>query len=126
MSDQKVWYNYTTMSTNKEINKDKRLLNLEKGKWKKGQSGNPDGRPDGQRNYATIYREALIKLAKAKDLTPEELENELVSSGLINAHKGDYRFYKDVLDRLHGQATSKIEHSGKVTISSVLDEIEKQ
>ena len=72
--------------------------------FKDGESGNPNGRPLGQRNYATIYREALIKLAKLNDKTPEALEEEIISTGLLNARKGNYSFYKDVLDRLHGQA----------------------
>lgn len=79
--------------------------------FKEGESGNPNGRPKGQRNYATIYREALIKLAKLNDKSPEELEEEILSAGLLNARKGNYSFYKDVLDRLHGQATQKSENT---------------
>lgn len=64
------------------------------------------GRPAGQRNYATIYREALIKLGKINNKTPDELETELIASGFASAKK-DYRFYKDVLDRIHGTAIQK-------------------
>lgn len=77
--------------------------------FKKGVSGNLKGRPIGQRNYATIYKEALTKLAELNDKTPEELENEILSTGLLNARKGNYQFYKDTLDRLHGQATQNNE-----------------
>lgn len=95
------------MAQNTDKKTDKRLKNL-KPAWKKGEpSPNPAGRGLGQRNYATIYREALIKLAKLNDKTPEELENEILSTGLLNARKGNYAFYKDVLDRLHGTATNK-------------------
>ena len=83
--------------------------------FKRGEVANPTGRPLGQRNYATIYREALIKLGESEGKTPEELENELVKSGLKNAIK-DYRFYKDTLDRIHGQATEKKELSGTLRI----------
>jgi len=116
-------------SKNNEINKDKRLKNLEKGTWEKGESGNPNGRPLGQRNYATIYKEALIKLAKLNDKTPEELENEIISTGLLNARKGNYAFYKDVLDRLHGQATQKtdITSNGKTILSDrEIEEVSKK
>ncbi len=116
-------------SKNNEINKDKRLKNLEKGTWKKGESGNPNGRPLGQRNYATIYKEALIKLAKLNDKTPEELEDEIISTGLLNARKGNYAFYKDVLDRLHGQATQKtdITSNGKTILSDKeIEEVSKK
>jgi hypothetical protein len=73
---------------------------------KKGETANPNGRPKGQRNYSTIYREALIRIGAAESKTPEELEDELLESGFKMAKK-DYRFYKDVLDRIHGTATIK-------------------
>lgn len=78
--------------------------------FKPGESGNPAGRPKGQRDYATIYKEALIKLGEINGKTPEELETELLASGFAQAKK-DYRFYKDIQDRLHGQATQKSETS---------------
>ncbi|NLE26883.1 MAG: hypothetical protein GX625_16390 [Clostridiaceae bacterium] len=81
--------------------------------FKSGESGNPNGRPKGQKNYATLYREALIKLAKANKKTPDELELEILSKGILNARAGDYRFYKDLLDRLHGTAISRAELTGK-------------
>ena len=85
---------------------DKRLANL-KPAWVEGQSGNPKGRPIGQRNYKTIYIEALTKLAELNNKTPEEFENEILAKGLLSARSGDYRFYKDVHDRLHGTPTQK-------------------
>lgn len=91
---------------NTEVKTDKRLENLIP--WKKGDpSPNPDGRPNGQRNYATIYREALLKLADINGKTPDDLENEILSNALLSARKGDYRFYKDILDRLHGTPTQR-------------------
>lgn len=93
------------MAENTDRNTDKRLLNL-KPAWKKGDpSPNPNGHKLGQKNYVTLYREALIKLAKLKGTEPSELELELISNGILKAKKGDYRFYKDVLDRLLGQAS---------------------
>lgn len=86
---------------------DKRLKNL------KTDAG--PGRPIGQKNYATLYKEALIKLGSLNNKTPDELELELISSGFTNARKGDYRFYKDVLDRLHGTATQMTETKVDVT-----------
>ena len=110
-------------STNTEIitesGKEKRKKNL-KPAWKEGEpSPNPDGRPLGQKNYSTLYKEALIKLGQLNNKTPDELELELVSSGFTNARKGDYRFYKDVLDRLHGQATSKSETNMNLNVTSI-------
>jgi hypothetical protein len=74
----------------------------------KGERRNPDGRPKGQRNYATIYKEALRKIAETQGITPEEIEDIMVQSGLKNAIKGDYRFYQDTLDRLHGKPKQSV------------------
>ncbi len=71
----------------------------------KGVSGNPKGKPAGQRSYATIYREALLELAKINKTTIEELENLIVKVGFERALSGDHRFYSDMLDRIHGRAT---------------------
>lgn len=80
--------------------------------WKKGDpSPNPDGRPNGQRNYATIYKAALKKIAESQNMTPEEFEDLMLQSGLKNALK-DYRFYKDTNDRLHGPPKQDLGLSG--------------
>lgn len=79
---------------------------------KKGERLNPNGRPKGQRNYATIYREALIKIGKENNKTPEEIENMMTAKGLAEAMKGNYNFYKDVMDRAHGTAVQKNEFGG--------------
>jgi len=71
---------------------------------KKGERLNPNGRPKGQRNYKTIYREALIKIAEANDKSPEEIEEMMHQVGLNKALKGDFAFYRDINDRLHGKA----------------------
>lgn len=74
---------------------------------KKGEKLNPNGRPKGQRNYATIYREALKKMAEAKGITPEEIEEQMEQVGLNKALKGDINFHKDIKDRIHGKALNK-------------------
>lgn len=81
---------------------DKRIKNLKR-------DAGP-GRPKGQRNYATIYREALIKLATMNGMQPEEMETDILLKGLASARKGDYRFWKDLHDRVHGSATQKHDH----------------
>jgi hypothetical protein len=93
---------------------------------KPGETANPNGRPLGQRNYATIYREALIKLGQLNNKKPEELELDLVLSGFTNARKGDYRFYKDVLDRVHGTAVQNTDiKSGGEKLETTTDQLAK-
>jgi hypothetical protein len=87
--------------------------------FKPGQSGNPEGRKLGQRNYATIYREALAALAKANNKTPEELEVMIEQVGLKKAFSGDFKFFQDFRDRIHGKPIQKQEVmlEGKLTIN---------
>jgi hypothetical protein len=75
--------------------------------FEKGESGNPNGRPKGRRNFSTIFYDALENLAKKNNMEPDQLETEIVEKALLSARKGDARFYKDLMDRLHGQATQK-------------------
>lgn len=95
--------------------------------WKKGgKSPNPNGRPNGQRNYATLYREALIKLGQLNGKEPDELEVEMLSNAIKKARAGDYKFYKDVLDRIHGTALNKTDiTTGGKSISELLNNEEK-
>lgn len=79
------------------------------------------GRPPGMRNYATIYREAMQILADKNSTTPEILEAEMIANAAILARKGDYRFYKDIMDRNHGAATNKTEITGKDGKELILD-----
>jgi hypothetical protein len=80
---------------------------------KPGETHNPNGRPKGQRNYATIYREAIIKIGQSKGMTPEEVEEELERVGLGKALSGDFKFWQDVRDRIHGKPRQAIEHTGE-------------
>ena len=90
--------------------------------FKKGQSGNPKGRPVGSRSFKTLVNEAIIKIATDTGQDPLELERDIVVKGLLSARKGDYRFYKDTMDRVHGQA--KQINESVITLN--LDEETKQ
>jgi hypothetical protein len=87
-------------------------------------TGGP-GRPKGQRNYATIYREALIKIADANDKTPEEIENMMEEVGLRQGLKGNFQFWKDVRDRIHGQAKNTVEVNASLDINVTISDEEK-
>ena len=89
--------------------------------FEEGKSGNPNGRPKGQRNYATIYRAALLNIAKANDKTPEEIEEMLEVTGLKKALKGDFAFWKDVRDRIHGKPVQPVSGENGEPIAIVFD-----
>ncbi len=87
---------------------------------KPGQTANPNGRPKGQRDYKTIYREALIKIGKTQNMTPEEIEETMEQVGLKKALKGDFRFQKDIKDRLHGKAEIKADVKVDATLKTII------
>ena len=72
--------------------------------FKKGTSGNPKGRPKGQRNFATVYRIALEKIAEKKGLSEDDIEVAMAVKAIERALKGDHKFYQDTQDRIHGKA----------------------
>jgi len=99
----------------KSINsEDNRVNNLKP--FKKGQSGNPNGRPKGQKNYKTLYKEALLKIAESKGKTADEIEQDLATAGIMHAIKGNFSFYKDVMDRIHGKAEDNVNLEGSFVI----------
>lgn len=79
---------------------------------KPGETHNPNGRPKGQRNYSTIRWEAFKRIGEARNMTPEEVEQLLVTSGLEKALTGDATFYRDDLDRAYGKPPQSVELSG--------------
>lgn len=80
--------------------------------FKKGESGNPNGRPLGQRNYSTIRRIAFERIGKLKNMTAEEVEEEMVKGGLEKALQADAKFYQDDLDRAYGRPKQDVGLSG--------------
>lgn len=79
--------------------------------YKKGQSGNPDGRPTGSRNTKTLLRQLLATvLDKENPLTSEK--GKLSAEDLMHLKQiakaindGDTRAYEAVLDRMDGRPT---------------------
>ena len=103
---------------------EKSLANLKK--FPKGVSGNPKGRPKGARNFKTIFLEASKAIAEALRLgkEPDKIQVEIVKKGIIQALKGNYAFYKDILDRLYGQAKQTIETEEKKILVLIDEEDE--
>ena len=110
------------MVENRDIIREKQIANLIP--FKKGVSGNVNGRPKGQRNYATIYREALIKLSAEQNVEPGEIERELVANAINLAKKGNYQFYKDILDRIYGSSDKKNEADKLINVAMIINKYE--
>ena len=81
--------------------------------WKPGESGNPAGKPTGTRNFTTLVREALKKLAVDKDgkELPESYEALLIKRVLNKAiSQGDTRMIEILWNYLDGKPMQKFEH----------------
>ena len=70
-------------------------------RWKKGQSGNPGGRPKSR-----PITEAMRKALEAGDLASMA---DLAKTGIEKAMAGDHRFWHDVMDRLDGPVRQEIQ-----------------
>ncbi len=76
--------------------------------WKKGQSGNPAGKPKGARNRATIIRELLE--AKATD-GDGQIADQLTRALIKKAAEGDVMAFRELFDSAYGKNTDKVENS---------------
>ena len=61
------------------------------------------GRPIGRRDFYTVQKEAIIKLAKELGENPQEVEVLIVEMGIRKALEGDYKFYEDFMNRTFGK-----------------------
>ena len=73
------------------------------GTFQKGVSGNPAGKPKGTESFATKWYRMVEKIADSNDITPDQVEEELLKVGYKRAKDGDYSFYRDAMDRIHGK-----------------------
>jgi hypothetical protein len=76
--------------------------------FKKGQSGNPNGRPKGKRNRSTLVREWLEVSQKVKNpisgVTEELEQQDIMTLALIKkAREGDVQAYRELMDSAHGK-----------------------
>lgn len=78
------------------------------------------GSREGIRNFNTIYREALMKVATEAGTSLDDVESDLVKVAIDQAKKGDYRFYQDLMDRLNGKPVTRSEN---LNITKDLDKL---
>lgn len=71
------------------------------GKFVKGNPGG--GRPKGSLDFKTKWERMVEKIAMQNNLTPEDIDEQLLLVGYKRAKEGDYSFYRDAMDRIHGK-----------------------
>ena len=84
--------------------------------YKKGQSGNPNGRPKGSKNRSTIAKKWLQAMQEAENpltLESEELSQEdLITLALLKkAAEGDVNAYKALMDSGYGSPVQQVEQT---------------
>lgn len=83
-------------------------------KFKKGQSGNPKGRPRGTRNRATIVKKWLETSERVKNPVTGEMQRlqqqDIMTLALIKeARKGNVKAYTELMNSAYGKALETIE-----------------
>ena len=101
----------------------KPILKDEKGLFLPGTAPGP-GHPLGTENFHTIWWKFIEKVAKSNNITADEVDEQLLAVAFKQMKAGDFRYWKDVRDRIHGMAKQPIEHLGGITIEQVLNELE--
>lgn len=83
--------------------------NIKKHQFKKGQSGNPSGRPVGTKNRSTIAKKWLETPEQFKNPITGEIEEltqeDIGTLALVKkARQGDVRAYESLMDSAYGKA----------------------
>lgn len=93
----------------------KQVIKDEKGRFVKGVSGNPEGRPAGALSFSTKWFAFMERIAKENKVPVSELDHKMMTVAFKQMQEGKFPYWKDVNDRLYGQAKQSVEHSGEVT-----------
>lgn len=97
---------------------------IKKHEYKKGQSGNPNGRPKGTENSKTrLMRLFSLVQSKTNPVTGakeefsvlEQMDMALVAKAL----KGDVRAYNELMDRFEGKPEQTVKNEGVSSIKIV-------
>lgn len=83
-------------------------------KFKKGESGNPNGRPKGTKNRSTVIKRWLDAIDKGDNPITGETENmsiedKMTIALLAKALKGDTQAYKALMDSAYGQPKQEVQ-----------------
>ena len=94
------------------------IKNIEKHKYKKGQSGNPNGRPKGKKSLSTLLKKYLKARIDFRNPIKQNKEDKKAISDIIamrllfKAINGDIVAIKEIMDRTEGKVLDKRELTG--------------
>jgi hypothetical protein len=72
--------------------------------FKKGASGNPDGRPPKGWTWADLLREEAEKIDETDPKKARKVKHAVVNAVMEKAKKGDVQAFHEVADRMDGKA----------------------
>jgi hypothetical protein len=79
--------------------------------WRKGESGNPSGRP---KEFG--LRHLLVDELEKTDESGVTVAKRLAGMAVALALQGDFRFYKEIADRVDGPIKQIIEQDGGLPV----------
>ena len=88
--------------------------------WPPGQSGNPNGRKQGNRPVASVLRELIKKRGLEDDVAEVWLGATLGDQKLLKGRKPDAVFFRELLDRLDGPVPKPAPHDADKTLEELL------
>ena len=91
---------------------------LKQFQWKKGQSGNPSGRPKGIPSIEAAMRNRLSEVDDGKQLV-----DALVMTAIKKALKGDHRFWNSILERLDGKVADRLAGADGEGLTVILERV---
>ncbi len=74
----------------------------ENGRLRKGVILNPNGRPKGAESFSTKWKRFIEKIADKNNLTVDEVDDQLLAVAFKQMKEADFRYWKDIQDRVYG------------------------
>ena len=93
--------------------------------FKKGESGNPAGRPKDAISFKTKWLRFIDKIAEQNNLTPDEVDKQMLTVAYKQMQSGDFRYWHDIQDRVYGSAVSKVELDAHLSIDEIIKRLDK-
>lgn len=87
-----------------------------KGRFLKGVSGNPAGKPLGTEHFKTKWIKFIEKVAEQNETTPDQVDEQMLKVAYKQIMSGDHKYWKDIMDRVYGQATQSINVKAELDI----------
>lgn len=70
---------------------------------------NREGRPQGSLDFKTKWFAMVDKLAKANNVTADDINEQLLAVGYKQAKDGNYSFWRELNERLYGKVQDKLD-----------------